>query len=97
MGKALVLNPEDNVATALTDLESGEAVQVKVSDVGTEKEVVSRAQVPFGHKIALERVNSGGEVIKYGANIGLASENIEIGDHVHTHNVESRKGRGDKK
>jgi altronate dehydratase small subunit len=34
--------------------------------------------------------------MKYGLSIGTASQNIKAGDHVHVHNVESNRGRGDK-
>jgi altronate dehydratase small subunit len=34
-------------------------------------------------------------VRKYGEDIGLATVKINPGDHVHTHNIESQRGRGD--
>ncbi len=37
----------------------------------------------------------GEEVRKYGEVIGLANAPISPGDHVHVHNVESQRGRGD--
>ena len=35
-------------------------------------------------------------MIKYGETVGLATEDIGAGQHVHVHNVEGIKGRGDK-
>ncbi|VFS54652.1 Uncharacterised protein [Leminorella grimontii] len=35
------------------------------------------------------------EVYKYGESIGRATQAIELGEHVHVHNVESERGRGD--
>lgn len=37
----------------------------------------------------------GDTVWKYGQSIGKATENIEVGDHVHVHNIEPLRGRGD--
>ncbi len=42
-----------------------------------------------GHKIALDDIPIGHEIIKYGYPIGHASENINKGEHVHTHNVKT--------
>ena len=42
-----------------------------------------------GHKYALRDIKNGENVIKYGQPIGHATEDIEAGDHVHTHNVKT--------
>lgn len=42
-----------------------------------------------GHKYALRKINSGENIIKYGFPIGHATCDIEIGEHVHTHNVKT--------
>jgi altronate dehydratase small subunit len=36
-------------------------------------------------------------VIKYGETIGLATSDISPGEHVHVHNVEGQRGRGDRR
>ncbi|MEF8780472.1 MAG: UxaA family hydrolase [Haloferacaceae archaeon] len=88
-----VVEPEDNVATALRDIESGETLTIAVGD-GTVT-VEAQADVEFGHKIALEDIPNGETVVKYGKSIGNATEDIEAGEWVHVHNVESNYGRGD--
>jgi len=45
--------------------------------------------------VALVPFEPGDAVVKYGEVIGQATESIEPGDWVHTHNAESRRGRGD--
>ena len=91
--RVLVLHPRDNVATALVDLDSGQAVTAD-RESGT---VTVRAQEPitFGHKLALVPLAAGTPVYKYGEVIGIASADIPAGTHVHVHNVESQRGRGD--
>ncbi|MBC7330848.1 MAG: UxaA family hydrolase [Synergistetes bacterium] len=93
MKKALAISELDNVATALEDIEPGESVLVKMPE--GEREIRVRARIPFGHKLSIKRVPKGGEVVKYGEVIGKATRDIEIGEWVHVHNVESLRGRGD--
>lgn len=40
-----------------------------------------------GHKYAIRTIAKGDYVIKYGQPIGIATQNIPIGEHVHTHNL----------
>lgn len=40
-----------------------------------------------GHKYALCRINAGEDIIKYGSPIGHATSDIEVGEHVHSHNM----------
>ena len=42
-----------------------------------------------GHKYAIRPIGKGENVIKYGNPIGHATEDIAVGDHVHTHNVKT--------
>ena len=93
-----VLNPKDNVATALRDLAAGERVRVErdaaAGPAGT-IELEVKQSIAFGHKLALVPIARGEPVLKYGEAIGLAGQDIGPGEHVHTHHVESQRGRGD--
>ena len=51
--------------------------------------------VPYGHKIALQDIAKGQIIVKYGEEIGMASSDIQKGEHVHIHNLESMRARGD--
>jgi altronate dehydratase small subunit len=53
-------------------------------------------EIHFGHKFALRDIQQDELVIKYGEAIGQATTKIRKGEHVHIHNVEGLKGRGDK-
>jgi len=92
-GRAVVITGKDNVATATEDIEKGTAVGVLVA--GKEISVVVNTDIPFGHKFAIRDIPQNGNVIKYGESIGRAIQAIKTGDHVHVHNVESLRGRGD--
>lgn len=90
--KAIKMNPKDNVATAIDDVESGEVIGVKNDEVF---EIQVLQEIPFGHKFALRDIAEGEEIVKYGEVIGRATAEIRKGEHVHVHNVESLRGRGD--
>ncbi|HET9360017.1 MAG TPA: UxaA family hydrolase [Vicinamibacterales bacterium] len=89
MKAVLVISARDNVATALRALAPGQRI-----DTGGTVVIVAEP-IARGHKVALQPIASGGPVIKYGSAIGTASADIPAGAHVHTHNVASRRGRGD--
>ncbi len=92
--RAIVMNPADNVCTVVETVEPGTAVTV---DAGAGKPAVTVVdKIPFGHKFALRAIKRGEAVKKYGETIGLATRDIEPGQHVHVHNLESCRGRGDR-
>jgi altronate dehydratase small subunit len=86
-----VMSPEDNVGTAVRDIEEGERVK---TDGG--QEVIVLSSIPFGHKVAIKDILEGEQIIKYGEPIGIAVKPIKIGEHTHVHNVDGARGRGDK-
>jgi altronate hydrolase len=84
-----VISDHDNVATALEALETGRQIEW---DGGS---IVVRDPILRGHKLAIKAIAAGDAVVKYGSPIGIASQDIPAGAHVHTHNVSSTRGRGD--
>jgi altronate dehydratase small subunit len=93
MKRAIVMDSKDNVATLLTDVDANDIVQIMVGDKAAESKV--RGKIQFGHKFAMEPIKKGQNVVKYGEVIGQAIQDIGEGQHVHVHNVESLRGRGD--
>lgn len=89
MRSVLVISHRDNVATALEPLETGRRIDVNGRSLAV------REPIPSGHKVALVHIPAGEAVVKYGSPIGVASAEILPGEHVHTHNVSSVRGRGD--
>lgn len=86
---ALLMAESDNVATVLDDLEAGRAIEYEG------ERLVAAEAIPFGHKIAVEAIPAGETVRKYGEVIGRTTQDVAPGEWVHTHNVESTRGRGD--
>jgi len=88
--KAVVLNPKDNVATALTAFNKGD--EVGLNSAGQKLKITLVASIPFGHKFSIRPIGKGKPVIKYGEVIGITTTAVVIGDHVHVHNVASTRG-----
>jgi hypothetical protein len=88
-GAALRLKDDDDVAVILHPLQPGQAITFG------DTTIVAAAAIPGGHKIALRPIPHGALIRKYGQVIGRASEPIAAGAHVHVHNVEGTRGRGD--
>lgn len=94
MKKVFVVEKGDTVGTAVGEsIQAGESVGT--SGRVTDMTVTANADIPYGHKIALRDIKQGEQVIKYALSIGTATQPIKAGDHVHVHNVESNRGRGD--
>ncbi len=81
--RVLVLAPGDNVAIAKSDIPAGTALQV----MGVA--VTLKAAMEVGHKFAFLKVAKGAGITKYGAPIGVATQDIEPGDPMHIHNITS--------
>ena len=47
--------------------------------------------IPIGHKIALKDLNVGDTVFKYGTDIGKVVKPIRQGEHLHVHNVKTKR------
>ncbi|WP_417432607.1 UxaA family hydrolase [Hoeflea sp.] len=73
------LNPADNVIIALKDLASGATV--------AGLDIPLAGAVARGHKIATRQIAEGEKVIRYGQTIGVATQAIAPGEHVHVHNL----------
>jgi altronate dehydratase len=85
----LIIHPRDNVGVLLLPAEAGMTLRACGAVVK------ARDAIPSGHKIALQDIPAGIPVIKYGEVIGRARATIRAGGHVHVHNLESLRGRGD--
>ncbi|MBC7676066.1 MAG: altronate dehydratase [Rhodoferax sp.] len=73
------LHSDDNVIIALQDLAAGQTVPGL--------NVPLMQPVPRGHKFAVQPIATGACVIRYGQIIGVATGDIAMGEHVHTHNL----------
>jgi len=89
--KFVILNLADNVAVALDEIPENEKIYISED---TFLKIINK--IEFGHKFSIKKINQGEPIVKYGEIIGRSSRVIEPGEHVHIHNVEGNRGRGDR-
>ena len=72
------IHPDDDVAVAPEGLPAGSPGP---------NSIVARETIPPGHKVALRSIRAGDPVRKFGWPLGLATQDIAAGEHVHSHNL----------
>jgi len=82
--KLIKINRCDTVAVATEDIKKGQSLLVDG------QEITAKSDIPFGHKIAVKSHKKGEDVIKYGYPIGYATDDIALGEHIHSHNLHSK-------
>ena len=91
--RALIMHPQDNVATAVEEIQAGDEVAVPMAQ--SVLSLNATEPIPFGFKIALREIPQGEIIRKYGETIGTARVPIAKGAMVHIHNLEGTRARGD--
>ncbi|MFH5183868.1 UxaA family hydrolase [Paenibacillus sp. TAB 01] len=89
----VMMKPQDTVAVALTNIPAGTRLTVACQDRLFDVELLE--PIEFGHKFAVVPMEAGTDIMKYGEVIGAAVRAIRAGEHVHVHNLEGKRGRGD--
>jgi hypothetical protein len=77
------LGAEDNVAVALRALRAGDAITLDGARCIVDRDIA------VGHKLAARAIARGETIVKYNCPIGVATQPIPAGAHVHVHNVAS--------
>jgi (2R)-sulfolactate sulfo-lyase subunit alpha len=54
-------------------------------------QIQSLNEISLGHKIAMVDLNVDDTILKYGHDIGKVVKSIKKGEHVHVHNVKTKK------
>ncbi|MGC4095365.1 MAG: altronate dehydratase family protein [Polyangiaceae bacterium] len=83
MPQALLIHDADSVAVAVQDLREGEQVSLAA------EQLTLRQPIEKGHKFARRAHRAGEPVVKYGYPIGVARQDIAVGDWVHAHNLQT--------
>lgn len=91
--QAVVIHGKDNVATCVDYFPAGSIISFFRE--GVEDKLQLLQDIPLGHKVAICAISRDEDIIKYAESIGIATVDIEPGQHVHVHNMESKRGRGD--
>jgi len=87
----LVHEEADNVGVATVDIKAGETATGLYMDSQKKIKVKALQDIPLGLKIALAKLKVNDGVIKYGHDIGRVVADIKVGEHVHIHNLKTRR------
>lgn len=84
---AIILKPNDNVGTSIKHLKRNTEIILKL-----EKQLINfviKENIKLCHKFSLSKIRRGDKIIKYGEIIGVAIDDIQSGNLVHIHNIQS--------
>ena len=84
---AIILKPNDNVGTSTKTLKKNTEIILKLDEKLTS--FVIKDDIKLCHKFSLIQIRRGDKIFKYGEIIGVAIDDIDQGNLVHTHNIQS--------
>jgi (2R)-sulfolactate sulfo-lyase subunit alpha len=86
----LAHDEKDSVGVVVVDVKPGD---LEGRALDTNKTVKARAlmEIPLGHKLALKDLKVGDTVYKYGCDIGKVVAPVKAGEHVHIHNIKTKR------
>ena len=88
----LVHDKRDNVGVVVVEnLEAGDEMFCVVTEDDSDFTLLVKQDVPIGHKVALTDLKEGDTIIKYGEDIGRLIAPLAIGEHVHVHNLKTKR------
>ena len=88
----LVHDRKDTVGVVVVEgLKAGTEMLAVVTADNSQFGLKAMMDVPLGHKIALTDIKCGDTVWKYGHDIGKAVADIAKGEHVHVHNLKTKR------
>ncbi len=88
----LVHSRDDNVGVVVIEgLTAGTDMLCVVTEDDSDFHLTAAEDIPIGHKVALKELGEGDAVIKYGVDIGRIVQTVDVGKHVHVHNLKTKR------
>ena len=88
----LVHSPKDNVGVVVIEgLKAGTEMLGVITETDTTLNLKAEHDIPIGHKVALTALAAGDTVMKYGEDIGRMVADARPGQHVHIHNLKTKR------
>ena len=82
----------DGVGVVVVEgIKAGQPLKGWIMEEDKDIGVTAQSEIPLGHKIALREYQPGDTVIKYGVDIGKVVKPIGKGEHLHVHNVKTKR------
>ena len=88
----IIHDKKDNVGVVVIEkINRGQKCECWIMEDDSSTQIQSISEIPLGHKIAMVDFSEGDTIIKYGHDIGKLFQSIKKGEHVHVHNVKTKK------
>lgn len=88
----LVHNKSDKVGVVVVEgVKAGQTLSGWLMEDNSTIEVKANHDIPIGHKLALDDIVNEDTIIEYEHDIGRAVASIAKGDHVHVHNIKTKR------
>jgi len=88
----LVHEPGDSVGVVVVEgIKAGQELSGWIMDGDKTVTIKVQSDIPIGHKVAMKDLAVGDTVIKYGVDIGKVVAKIKAGEHLHVHNVKTKR------
>lgn len=88
----VVHEERDSVGVVVVEgVKAGDALTGWVMEQDKTLTMKALNDIPIGHKLAIKDLKNGDTVIKYGVDIGRTVAPIRTGEHLHVHNVKTKR------
>ena len=88
----IIHDEKDNVGVVVVDkITLNQNCNCWIMENDKSVKIQSKNDIQLGHKIAMVDLNEGDTILKYGHDIGKVVKSIKKGEHVHVHNVKTKK------
>ena len=88
----IIHDEKDNVGVVVIEkITPNQNCQGWIMENDKSVQIQSINEIPLGHKIAMVDLNVDDAILKYGHDIGKVVKSIKKGEHVHVHNVKTKK------
>ena len=90
--EVIIHDEKDNVGVVVIEkITPNQDCNCWIIEDDSSSSIQSKDEIPLGHKIAMIDLNVGDTILKYGHDIGKVVKAIKKGQHVHVHNVKTKK------
>ncbi len=88
----IVHDEDDSVGVVVVEgVSAGDTLNGWILDQQKDIQFQAKDDIPIGHKLAITDLAENDTVIKYGVDIGRVVAPIAVGEHVHVHNVKTKR------
>lgn len=88
----IVHDEGDSVGVVVVEgVKAGDALNGWIMDQDKTITFKAASDIPIGHKLAIKPLKENDTVIKYGVDIGRTVAAIKPGEHVHVHNLKTKR------